>query len=72
MIQLGRISSFFLDRDNEDGAVLAITDDQEDDEIDRPMRGVVMGAGVMVYLKREQFSRVVVGKPAVRLVVEDL
>lgn len=53
MIQLGRISSFFLDRDNEDGAVLAITDDQEDDEIDRPMRGVITGAGVMVYLKRE-------------------
>ena len=53
MIQLGRISSFFLDRDNEGGAVLAIADDQEDDEIDRPMRGVITGAGVMVYLKRE-------------------
>lgn len=52
--------------------VLAIADDQEDDEIDRPMRPVVTGAGVMVQLKREQFSRVVVEKPVVLLVVEDL
>lgn len=56
----------FLDRDNEDGAPLAIEDDQEDDEVDRVLGTVVIYGVLRRHEKRERVAEAVVEEPVVR------